>query len=200
MQQLTAQVAQLTKEKERLLATIESQRLMKQQLSLGATNARASPTSAAAGHASGTGCKRPFCNACRMLVMDRMCGFLPFYPHPAVHERHATLFATKVKEQYLMKDQKARQRKADGAWCVHCRSESGVSRTKKDRFTLMWDDAIVRQRVSTDWYKDVRVIDEELIERARQLLEVGEGGNGLVIRGLCDQIHEPVILHTGPPS
>lgn len=132
------------------------------------------------------GCKRPFCNACRMLVMDRMCSFLPFHPHPALDERHATLFATKVTEQYQMKDQKVRKRKADGVWCTHCRSETGVFRQKKDRFTLMWDDPIVRQRVNTDWFKDVRFIDEELTAKAKQLLEVGEGGNGVVIKGITD--------------
>lgn len=206
VRRLTAQVGELTREKEKLMAIIETQRRKKKEHTDAMQSARAASTVAAAGAGlasasasspppstsslGGSGCKRPFCNACRMLVMDRMCGFLPFHPHPAVHERHATLFSTKVKEQYQMKDQKARKRKVDGAWCVHCRSESGISRTKKDRFTLMWDDPVVRQRVNTDWYKDVRAIDEELVAKARQLVELGEGGNGPVIKGLCDEIHE----------
>lgn len=43
--------------------------------------------------------KRPFCNACRRLLMDRMTMFLLYHPHPALSPNVSSLFASIVRSQ-----------------------------------------------------------------------------------------------------
>ena len=55
----------------------------------------------------------------------------------------------------------------------------------------MWEDASVQTRVATDWYKDVRRMDESLIAMVEELQQCGRGKVNLaILEKLRDLAHK----------
>ena len=63
------------------------------------------------------------------------------------------------------------------SWCDYCHAASVDSthtpRKSLDRFNLLWKSSTIHRRLHHDWYKDVRLLDEELLVSALCLLHAG---------------------------
>ena len=73
------------------------------------------------------------------------------------------------RDQYV-KD-RYKTRKLSNDCCSHCRdpTKDNDVRVAIDRFDLLWASKVIQNRLTNDWFKDVRKIDNQLISVARQL-------------------------------
>lgn len=111
--------------------------------------------------------KKPFCNACRRLVMDRVNVFLVFHPHPGTNASTNKLFETTVRNQY-QKD-RYKSRKMSVEYCMCCRTPELAPRLAIDRFGALWHNDAIQLRLATQWYKEVRRIDIDLCKQFEKL-------------------------------
>jgi len=135
--------------------------------------------------------KKPFCNPCRRLLMDRMSMFMLFHPHPSVHDTTRQTFASVIRKQY--QNERYRVRKMSNEWCECCRDPKIANkppRTSLDRFNLLWEHRTVQHRIACEWYKDARHVDSQITKLAANLKKyLGTIGDPAVL-GLLTEISD----------